>query len=94
MFVFDAPATAIPFSGGTLCVQPLTKRGALLFAGGTAGDCDGGYAVIVNDGALPPLGFDAGARHSGWYQYWYRDPQNGPLQLGTALSNAVRLDFE
>ena len=84
----------LPFNGGFLCVQPPNKRGPALGAGGVmAIECSGSFSTLVNDGLVIPFGLDAGPGNSGWYQYWYRDPQNGPGQLGTALSNAVQLDF-
>ena len=90
----NGPAT-LPFSGGMLCVQPPTKRGPILnSAGSGALSCDGTFATIVNDGSQVPAGLDAGSGNSGWYQYWYRDPDNGAGLLGTALSDAVRLDFQ
>ena len=88
-------AAALPFLGGTLCVQPPTERGPVLSSGGSlASGCDGAFSTLVNDGNPIPFGLDAGPGNSAWYQYWYRDPQNGPGNLGTALSNAVQLNFE
>jgi len=86
-------ATALPFNGGVLCVQPPTRRGTVQSSGGTAGECDGSFTEVVNDGAALPFGLDAGPGNTAWYQYWYRDPQNGAGQLGTALSNAIAVDF-
>ena len=86
-----AGPAAIPFSGGTLCVAPPLKRGPIMSSGGTTG-CDGFFATEVN--ALPfPAGLDAGPGQSAWYQYWYRDPANGAGAFGSALSNAVQLEF-
>ena len=94
VFASLSGAAALPFSGGTLCVNPPTKRGPVLGSGGDdPTECDGSYATIVNDGAVIPFGLEASPGSSAWYQYWYRDPQNGAGALGTALSNAVRLDF-
>lgn len=95
--LFGSPsgAAAFPFNGGTLCVNPPLKRGPIVASGGAAANtCTGAYATEVNDGVSFPSGLDAGAGGSGWYQYWYRDPQNGAGNLGTALSNAVQLDFQ
>ncbi len=86
---------AIPFSGGTLCVTPPLERGPLQNGGGTSPtSCDGAFAQIVNGGDILPDGLDAGAGNSAWYQWWYRDPLNGGGTFGTALSNAVQLDFQ
>ena len=88
-------SASLPFNGGVLCVQPPMKRGPIQNAGGGGPNtCTGSFSTLVNDGLVIPIGLDAGPGNSGWYQYWYRDPQNGPGQLGTALSNAVRLDFQ
>jgi len=84
-----------PFNGGTLCVNPPNKRGPITGSGGTNPlTCDGSYSTVVNDGTVFPAGLDAGPGNSGWYQYWYRDPDNGVGLLGTALSDAVQLDFQ
>ena len=87
---------AIPFAGGgTLCVAPPNKRGPLINSGGSGPNvCDGTYSQVVNDGMVIPAGLDAGPGNSGWYQYWYRDPANGVGNAGTALSNAIQLDFQ
>lgn len=82
---------AIPFVGGTLCINPPLKRGTLMNSGGTTPfTCDGSYATTVNSGLVIPFGLDAGPGNSAWYQYWYRDPQDA---FGSALSNALQLDF-
>ena len=95
LFAGISGPAAIPFSGGTLCVSPPNKRGPLVNSAGSGlNTCTGSYATLVNNGAIIPAGLDAGAGNSGWYQYWYRDPANGAGSLGTALSNAVRLDFQ
>ena len=95
LFAGISGPAAIPFSGGTLCVAPPNKRGPLINSGGSVPNvCDGSYATFVNDGLVIPFGLDAGAGNSAWYQYWYRDPANGSGSLGTALSNALQLDFQ
>ena len=86
---------AIPFGGGTLCVLPPNKRGPVSNSGGSSStSCDGSFTTRVNDGVLIPAGIDPGPGNSAWYQYWYRDPMNGAGLLGTALSDAVQLDFQ
>jgi len=95
LFASASGAAALPFNGGVLCMNPPLKRGPVLGSGGsTPNGCNGSYATLVNDGAILPLGLDAGPGNTAQYQYWYRDPQNGAGQLGTALSNAVQLDFQ
>lgn len=89
-------AATIPFSGGVLCVRPPLKRGPLLFSGGSISnptDCDGFFSTTVNTGVPFPFGLDAASGTTAWYQFWYRDTANGLGNLGTALSNAIRLDF-
>ena len=95
--LFGSPlgAAALPFNGGTLCVQPPIKRGPIqTCSGDNALECDGMIMTTVNDGNLWPSGLDVGAGNSGWYQYYYRDPANGPGYFGTALTNAIQLDFQ
>lgn len=84
---------ALAFHGGTLCVSPPLGRTPIQNSAGSAGGCDGTLAVLVNAGVLAPSGPDAGPGASSWMQGWYRDPQNGPGNLGTALTDAVQLDF-
>ena len=76
-------------------MPPLAKRGPLLESGGFGLDtCTGTFAQLINDGLQPPAGLDAGPGTTMNYQFWYRDPQNGAGILGTALSNAIQLDFQ
>ena len=86
LFAGLSGSAAIPFNGGTLCVQPPTKRGPITGSFGVGPNtCTGTYSTLVNDGNVIPAGLDAGMGNSAWYQYWYRDPANGAGQLGTAL---------
>ena len=95
LFASTGGAAATPFSGGTLCMNPPLKRGPIVNSGGSGtSSCDGAFAQVVNDGQVIPFGLDAGSGNTGWYQWWYRDPANGAGPLGTALSNAVQLDFD
>ena len=76
-------------------MNPPLKRGPITNSGGVSPiSCTGAYSTIVNDGAVFPAGLDAGPGNSANYQYWYRDPNNGVGQLGTALSDAIELDFQ
>lgn len=86
--------TAVPFVGATLCVNPPLKRGPIMPSGGdNPVECDGSYSTMVNDGILLPTGIDPGPGATATYQYWYRDPNNGAGQLGSALTDAVLLNF-
>lgn len=94
VFASLSGAAALPFSGATLCMQPPLKRGPLMNSTGTQPTaCDGSFATLVNDGTQIPLGLDPGPGNTATYQYWCRDPQNGPANLGSALSNALELEF-
>lgn len=85
---------SIPLGGGILCVNPPFKRSQLISSGGTSrSHCDGIFALLVNATSFPN-GFDPGPGNSAWCQWWYRDPDNGAGDLGIALSNGVRLDFQ
>lgn len=66
-------------------------RTPLQFAGGSSAlSCDGSFSFVVNDGGGTT---DPGPGNSVWLQSWYHDPLNGPGNLGTALSNALQLDY-
>ena len=83
-------AAAFPFSGGTLCMNPPLGRGPVTNSGGSGPlACDGSFALIINDGGP----WDPGPGMTTWMQAWYRDPQNGPGLLGTALSDAIVFGF-
>lgn len=84
-------AAALPFSGGVLCLQPPLARGPVALSGGSGPlACDGALQQIVNDGGI----WDPGPGNTTWIQAWYRDPAGGAGTLGTALSNALALDFQ
>ena len=95
LFGGNVASDSFPFSGGTLCIRPPLRMSTALYSGGSGpNSCDGSYSIVINDGNVMPAGLDAGAGSGGWYQFWYRDPQNGAGTLGTALSNAVQLFFQ
>jgi len=84
-----------PFSGGTLCVSPPTFRTPIQNSGGVdPNGCNGQMVLTVNTGVLIPFGPDAGPGNMSWMQLWYRDPNNGAGNLGTALSDAVEFTFQ
>lgn len=83
---------AIPFLGGTLCIQPPLQRGGLQNSGGATGtSCDGSMSSIINDGNAIPGGLDGLTGNTVWYQWWYRDPSD---VNGAALSDAVAVEFK
>jgi hypothetical protein len=76
---FGAVPTALPFLGGTLCVEPPLIRGAV-----TAFDS---YGTMVEAFALDPKYVGSTL----YFQYWGRDPQH-PDGTGAMLSNALSVD--
>ena len=87
LFATPNGPVAVPFHGGTLCVQAPLKRGPIQSSGSSdPAGCLGALFTVVNDGTVLPIGLDAGPGNSAWYQYWYRDRANGAGPLGTALS--------
>jgi hypothetical protein len=81
---------AIPFQGGTMCVQPPIIRTPFSTSGGTVGLCNGVYSIDFN--AYIQSGFDpalvAGTRVN--LQNWFRDP---PAPFGSGLSNGLMFDL-
>lgn len=80
---------ALPFQGGTYCIQQPTRRTVGQIAGGTPGvPCTGSYAFDLN--ARIRAGFDPALVPGAlvYLQYWYVDP-NDPAGFGTGLSDAL-----
>ena len=77
LLFYGYAATAVPFQGGTLCVQPPSRRTPLQGSGGTAApanDCSGSYSFDFNawvQSGADPL---AVAGQAIFAQYWSRDP--------------------
>lgn len=93
-FTSNTGQAALPFQGGVLCFFPPLKRSPTLFTGGSAQfQCTGGYQLLINDGVILPAGFDAGPGGTSFIQAWYRSPQLAD-GFGTALSNAMQLDWQ
>jgi hypothetical protein len=78
---------AMPFQGGTFCVQSPVLRTPISSSGGTTGVCNGAYSIDFNayvaGGADPAL--VSGTVVS--LQTWFRDPPE-PIS-GTGLSDAL-----
>lgn len=86
MFWGYAPA-AIPFLGGTLCIQPPLRRGSLQNSGGQSqGDCSGSFdfhfsqTYMQDSGVLPGDTLQA--------QFWGRDP-GFPTPQNVSLTDAI-----
>jgi len=81
--------TAVPFLGGTLCVQPPLQRGPVLVSTGPA-DCEAGYLLHFSHALAEQFGVAPGSVVNG--QFWMRDPANAD-GTGVALSNAVEFPW-
>jgi hypothetical protein len=85
---------AVPYQGGTLCVQWVIKRTPGVNSGGSAppaNNCTGVYAIDMNAFAAGALGGNPMPALSSPgtvvdCQWWGRDP---PASFGTTLSNAL-----
>lgn len=78
---------AIPFAGGTLCVQPPLRRTPIQYSGVSANPCGGLFSYDFNariQSGIDPLLVPGVEVHS---QYWGRDPQ---AALGAQLTNGLR----
>ncbi len=84
--IFYGYSTAsIPFSTGTLCVQPPLKRTPPQGTGGS-GTCSGSMSLRIND----PAGLDHSSGTVVYFQGWYRDQQG----IGTDLSDAIEVEYD
>ncbi|HVS09742.1 MAG TPA: hypothetical protein VMS76_07690 [Planctomycetota bacterium] len=83
---------AVPFQGGTLCVNSPQTRTSIQDSGGAA-TCSGTYSIDFNayiaTGSDPAL--VAGQQVNG--QYWFRDPGFAPPN-NTGLSNAIEFTID
>ena len=84
IFYGYASAT-IPFSNGTLCIQPPLKRTPPQNTGGGVG-CNGSMILRIND----PAGVDHSSGTTAFFQGWNRDPASG---VGTDVSDAVEVQY-
>lgn len=90
MLFYGFGQAAVPFNGGTLCVQsPITRLPSMSSGGNPPpDDCSGRYSFDMNahiQSGLDPL-LVAGASVAA--QYWQRDPAH-PDGTGIGLTNAV-----
>lgn len=88
LFLGFSPS-ALPFYGGTLCVQPPVVRFGTQVASGSpqGNDCSGQYDSFLSQAWMATKGLNPGLRVYG--QYWTRDPLS-PQPVG--LTNAVSFD--
>lgn len=78
LLIYGSSSLALPFQGGTLCVES-PQRTAGQSSGGSAFpalDCTGSYDFHVSNAFLGANGFPAGARV--YVQYWSRDTGFAP----------------
>jgi len=81
----NGPA-ALPFFGGTLCMQPPLYRTPPQLSSGMAGACGGTYDYNFTQAEMSFLGLSAGDTMHG--QYWFRDSD---AAQGTGLSDALEV---
>ena len=89
---------ANPWGSGTSyqCVVPPVRRGGLLAAIGTAGQCDGAFGQDLNAlwcPSCPKPAKNPGAGAVVQAQLWYRDPLNTSNQT-TSLSDAIEFTVQ
>jgi len=82
---------AVPFLGGTLCVQPPIARTPVQFSAGNPppDDCSGEYGFHYSGFYMTTVGLSAGDRV--YTQYWARDPAD---PSGTNLTDAFAFVVE
>jgi hypothetical protein len=86
LFYSLAGPAAVPFQGGTLCVQPPARRTPAQPTGGAPGTCGGAIAFDFN--AWTAAGADPGLVPGAqvWGQVWGRDPGD---PFGSTLTDAL-----
>jgi len=90
LFFGTAGRQAKPWGGGTSyqCVVPPVRRTGLQTGTGTAGLCDGSYALDFNAWMTSHPAKAPAANATVQMQCWFRDPQNTSNQT-TSLSDAL-----
>ncbi|MCC6408875.1 MAG: PD40 domain-containing protein [Planctomycetes bacterium] len=89
LLIWGLGAMALPFGGGTLCVQPPLKRTSVQNSGG-ASPCGGAYSFAFDQAYMASKGVGAGAVL--FAQFWSRDPGFAPpddIGLTNALAFSV-----
>ena len=91
LMLYGLNSGAIPFFGGTLCVQPPLGRTSIQFSGGAPNSCTGSYSydfdALLQSGVNPALRTGVQV----FAQYWFRDPQDAN---GVGLSDALALGIQ
>lgn len=87
IFFWGTSPASIPFGGGTLCIQPPTKRTPPQLSGGSGSACDGVYSFHFTQAYMAQQGVQAGATLYG--QFWGRDPGFSPPN-NISLTNATK----
>ncbi len=92
LLVWSTQPAALPFSGGTLCVQPPYARGVMQESGGSpaGADCTGSFSLQLPQSLFLQSGFSAGQMLH--VQYLYRDP-GFPIGENIGLSPALRFSI-
>ena len=80
---------AIPFSSGTLCVQPPIQRTPVQNTGGSGG-CTGSMTLRINDPATSGPILNPLPGSLVYYQGWLRDPMSAS---GSDVSDAIEVHF-
>lgn len=88
LLFYGYASSAIPFQGGTLCVQPPTRRTPLQSSGGNPppDTCTGHFSFDMNAHIQSGADTNLIAGATVYAQYWYRDP---PTASTTGLSNGL-----
>jgi hypothetical protein len=92
LLVWSTQSAALPFAGGTLCVQPPYTRGVMQESGGSAtgADCSGSFSLQLSHAMFLQSGLLAGETLH--VQYLYRDP-GFPIGENIGLSPALRFSI-
>ncbi|MEO6710517.1 MAG: PQQ-dependent sugar dehydrogenase, partial [Planctomycetota bacterium] len=90
IMIWSNGAAAVPFGGGTLCLQaPIHRLSGLDSGGSPAGlDCTGVFTQAISDAFLQNNGVSAGMTLH--FQIWSRDPGFAPPN-SIGLSDALRV---
>ena len=77
---------AIPFQGGTLCLQGPFFRAGMQVSTGTGGTCDGTYTFHFSQSYRAAFGINT---YETIYAQWFARDNANPDGTGWSLSNAI-----